>query len=184
MFLTKPLYRLLQTEEFREEMNGKILDSLPEQGGILELSSACFSGYSRVEADEVQMEPLREAMRKDLGDRPADFLVSPEAFPLYMVSMRVWQPEQGYWHYATDSFYLYESDRRTLALLKEWEALPQLRTEFFEGTVVGYIPLEKRDAGHELSGAGRRHLLSVGTAGALYGVQSELLGAFRGRKVL
>lgn len=144
--LTKPLYRLLQTEEFREEMNGKILDSLPEQGGILELSSACFSGYSRVEVDEVQMEPLREAVRKDLGDRPADFLVSPEAFPLYMVSMRVWQPEQGYWHYATDSFYLYESDRRTLALLKEWEALPQLRTEFFEGTVVGYIPLEKRDA--------------------------------------
>lgn len=143
--LTKPLYRLLQTQEYRTAFFEEDLATLKADGGVLEISSVSFSGYSTLELDSSQITQLQDAMRLDMSGRPADFLVAPEALPVYQLSMRVWQPE-GYWNYSTGSCGVYDSDGNTLALLRQWDALPKLRADAYEGTVVGYIPQEKRDA--------------------------------------
>ena len=143
--LTKPLYRLLQTQEYRTASFEADLASLKADSGVLEISSVSFSGYSNVELDSFQITQLQDAMRLDMSGRPSGFLAAPEALPVYRLSMRVWQPE-GYWNYSTGSCGIYDSDGNTLALLRQWDALPKLQTNAYEGTVVGYIPQEKRDA--------------------------------------
>lgn len=143
--LTKPLYRLLQTAEYRAAADAEDLRALGEDGGILEINSYIFSGYTRLELDKTQTLRLRTAMAEDMSAHPADFLVAPKAQPLYQLSMRVWQPEEGYWNYFTGSCGVYDCDRSTLELLGQMDALPTVRTDAYNDTVVGYIPWEKRD---------------------------------------
>lgn len=142
--LTKPLSRLLQTEEFRSKYYDEILQNFSTETGLLEITSTVFNGYMTEEMDRSQISQLQDAIRQDMEKRSSDFLVSPDSIPVYQLSMRVWQ-EDGYWSYAADSYTVYEGDGNTLALLRQWDALPELRTDIFEGTTAGYIPRDKRD---------------------------------------
>ncbi len=142
--LTKPLSRLLQTEEFRSKYYDGLLQSFSAESGLLEINSTIFNGYMTEEMDRSQVSQLQDAIRQDIEKRSDDFLLSPDSVPVYQLSMRVWK-EDGYWGYTADSYIVYEGDGNTLALLRQWEALPELRTDIFEGTIAGYIPREKRD---------------------------------------
>ncbi len=94
--LTKPLYRLIQAEEYRAACYEQQLSMFHSEGGVLEISSIPYNGYTSLSMDAEQVALLRDAIRKDVEERPADFLASPNGIPLYRFSMRIWQPEDAF----------------------------------------------------------------------------------------